>query len=68
MEHNLVKSNHSQTEAGKRFFTKIYKKAVANNDENIIRFCKAVFDTYDEFGINWQILKPNGEKARKENK
>jgi hypothetical protein len=65
MEHNLIKKNYSQTEAGKRYFIKIYEKAVANNDERMIKFCKAVFDTYDEFGINGHIPRPNGENCDK---
>lgn len=61
MEHNLMKKNYSQTEAGKRYFIKIYKQAVANNDKRMINFCKAVFDAYDEFGINGHIPRPNGK-------
>jgi len=61
MEHNLMKKNYSQTEAGKRYFIKIYEKAIANNDERIIKFCKTVFDAYDEFGINGHIPRPNGK-------
>jgi len=40
---------------------KIYEKAIANNDERMIRFCEAVFDDYDEFGINRHITRPNGK-------
>ncbi len=61
MEHNLMKKNYSQTEAGKRYFIQIYKKAVATNDKMMIKFCKAVFDDYDEFGINGHIPRPNGK-------
>lgn len=32
MEHNLIKKNYSQTEAGKRYFIKIYKQAVGQHD------------------------------------
>lgn len=65
MEHNLLKKNYSQTEAGKKFFIKLYEKAVANNDERMIRFCKAVFDAYDEFGINGHIPRPNDKRNNK---
>jgi len=64
MEHNLMKKNYSQTEAGKRYFIKIYEKAVKNNDERMIKFCKAVFDAYDEFGINGHIPRPNGKNRK----
>ncbi len=40
MEHNLMKKNYSQTEAGKRYFIKIYEQAISNGDDNIIKFCK----------------------------
>jgi len=61
MKHNLIKKNYSQTEAGKRFFIKMYKRAVAINDEKIIKFCKSVFDCYDKFDINGHIPRPNGK-------
>lgn len=59
-EHNLLKKNYSQTEAGKRYFIKIYEAAVAIDDERIIKFCKDVFDVYDEHSINGHIPRPNG--------
>ncbi len=58
---NLLKKNYSQTEFAKKYFIKIYKKAVANNDERMISFCKRVFDAYDEHGINGHIPRPNGK-------
>jgi 5-methylcytosine-specific restriction endonuclease McrA len=61
MEHNLMKKNFSQTEAGKRFFIKMYKQAVTNKDERMIRFCKCVFECYDIHGINSHIPRPNGK-------
>jgi len=36
MEHNLMKKNYSQTEAGKKYFIKIYKRALAANDRKMI--------------------------------
>ncbi len=61
-EHNLLKKNYTQTEAGKRYFIKMYEKAIKNNDEKIINFCKAVFDVYDKYEINGHIKRPNGNK------
>ena len=61
MEHNLLKKNYSQTEAGKRYFIRMYEKAVENNDQRIIKFCKSVFDVYDEYEINGHIPRPNGK-------
>ncbi|OGL41429.1 MAG: HNH endonuclease [Candidatus Schekmanbacteria bacterium RIFCSPHIGHO2_02_FULL_38_11] len=60
MEHNLLKKNYSRTEAGKRYFIKIYKQAVAKGDEKMIKFCKEVFDAYDKHRINGHIKRPNG--------
>jgi hypothetical protein len=59
-EHNLLKKKYSQTEAGKRFFTKIYESAIASGDERMVRFCKEIFDIYDKEGINSHIPRPNG--------
>jgi 5-methylcytosine-specific restriction endonuclease McrA len=59
-EHNLLKKNYSQTEAGKRYFIKTYEKAVAIGDDRMIKFCREVFDVYDKHGINGHIPRPNG--------
>ena len=58
-EHNLMKKNYSQTEAGKRYFIGIYKKAVKFNDKRMINFCRCVFECYNKYGINGHIPKPN---------
>ena len=60
-EHNLIKKNYSQTEAGKKYFIKIYKQAIANNDDKMVKFCKDVFDVYDKHKINGHIKRPNGK-------
>ena len=61
MEHNLIKKNYSQTEAGKRYFIKIYKQAVTNGDRRMIDFCKCIFECYDLHKINGHIKRPNGK-------
>jgi len=58
-EHNLIKKNLSQTEAGKKFIIKMYENAVAAGDQKMIRFCKELFDVYDKEGINSHIPRPN---------
>lgn len=58
-EHNLMKKNYSQTEAGKRYFIKIYQGALAQGDQKMIAFCRAVFDVYDEHGIDSHIHRPD---------
>ena len=59
MEHNLLKKNYSQTEAGKRYFIKTYERALAIGDHRMIKFCQDVFDVYDKHGINSHIPRPN---------
>ncbi|MEA3476423.1 MAG: HNH endonuclease [Candidatus Cloacimonadota bacterium] len=61
MEHNLMKKNYSQTEAGKNYFIKMYNKAVKINDPRMIKFCKCVFNCYDAYKINGHIKRPNNK-------
>ncbi|MHA1252493.1 MAG: HNH endonuclease [Candidatus Helarchaeota archaeon] len=58
-EHNLLKSNYSQLEMGKRFFIRIYEKAVKLNDNKMINFCKEIFNVYDKYNIDSQINRPD---------
>lgn len=60
-EHNLLKKNYSQTEAGKRFFIKTYEKAISIGDDRMIKFCREIFDIYDKHCINGHIPRPNGK-------
>lgn len=60
-EHNLLKKNYSQTEAGKRYVIKIYETAIAISDERMIKFCGDIFDVYDKHGINHHVPRPNGK-------
>lgn len=61
MEHNLLKKNYTQTEAGKRYFIKIYQKALLNQDTKMMHFCQAIFQVYDEFGLDKHIPRPDIE-------
>ena len=58
-QHNTLKKNYSQTEAGKRYFIKMYETALENNDRNITAFCESVFDAYDQHGVNGHIQRPD---------
>lgn len=58
-QHNLIKKNYSQTEAGKRYFIKMYEEAVKKNDKKMIEFCKDVFNAYNKHKINSHIPRPN---------
>jgi hypothetical protein len=57
---NNIKRNYSQSEAGKKYFIKIYKQALANGDQKMIKFCQDIFDVYDRHEINGHIERPNG--------
>jgi len=57
-EHNLLKKNYSQTEAGKRYFIKLYEQAVRKGDKRIIEFCEQVFDVYNKHHVNTHIARP----------
>ena len=58
-QHNLQKKNYSQTEAGKRYFIRLFNKAKQVKDSEIVYFCKRVFDVYDEMGIDDHIERPD---------
>lgn len=58
-KHNLIKKNYSQTEAGKRYFIKLYARAVRKGDEKMIKFCRDVFNVYNKHEINKHIPRPN---------
>ncbi len=60
-EHNLLKRNYSQTEAGKRYFIKMYETALEHSDQKMIAFCKAVFDVYETYHVNGHIDRPDSE-------
>lgn len=62
MEHNLIKKNYSQTEAGKRYFIKLYEQAIVIGDEKMLNFCRCVFECYNRHDINGHIPRPNGNK------
>ena len=65
MEHNLMKKNYSQTEAGKRYFIKMYERAIELGDEKIIKFCECVFDCYDYHKVNGHIKRPDDKTETK---
>lgn len=54
-QHNFIKKNYSQTEAGKRFFIKMKDQAGTLNDENMMKFCDEVLELYSKYGYDTQI-------------
>lgn len=61
-EHNLRKSNYSQTETGKRYFIRMYQSALENQDKKMIAFCQSVFDVYDKHDVNGHVDRPDLEE------
>ena len=59
MECNLMKKNYNHTQAGKRFFIRMYEKAQRSGDKKTLNFLKAVFDVYDRFGVDKDIPRPD---------
>jgi len=57
-EHNLLKKNYSQTEAGKKYFIKLYKQAISQGDKKMVEFCEQVFDVYNKHHVNTHIARP----------
>lgn len=60
-EHNLRKRNYSQTEAGKRYFIRMYQIALKVQDKKMIAFCQSVFDVYDAHDVDQHINRPDAE-------
>lgn len=61
-QHNLIKKNYSQTEAGKKYFIKLYETAFEKKDLRMVGFCKSVFDVYNTYKINSHIIRPDIKK------
>jgi 5-methylcytosine-specific restriction endonuclease McrA len=61
-QHNLIKKNYSQTEAGKRYFIRIYEEATKKGDRKMIEFCQDVFNAYNKHEINKHIPRPNAKR------
>ena len=61
-DHNTLKKDYSQIEAGKRFFIKIYESAMKINDTKMIAFCKSVFDVYDKHNVDRRIKRPDKQQ------
>lgn len=54
-QHNFIKKNYSQTEAGKRFFLKLREQAKAIGDKHMFAFTEAILNVYRKFGYDKQI-------------
>ncbi len=55
-QHNFQKKNYKQTESGKRFFIRLYVTAKANNDQQLVDFCKQILEVYEKNNVNGHII------------
>jgi hypothetical protein len=54
--HNFRKKNYKGTESGKRMFIKLYEAAKSIGDEETMKFCADVLETYERHNINGHII------------
>lgn len=55
-QHNFIKKNFKQTETGKKMFIRLYDLAKSENNEDLIKFCADVLETYEKHNINGHIV------------
>ncbi len=55
-QHNFIKKNLKQTETGKKMFIRLYELAKSEKNEELIKFCIDVLETYEKHNINGHIV------------
>lgn len=55
-QHNFIKKNLKQTETGKKMFIRLYELAKSEKNENLMKFCADVLETYQKHNINGHII------------
>ncbi|MBU4339125.1 HNH endonuclease [Patescibacteria group bacterium] len=55
-QHNFIKKNLKQTETGKKMFIRLYELAKSENNNELIKFCIDVLETYEKHNINGHII------------
>jgi len=55
-QHNFIKKNLKQTETGKKMFIRLYELAKSEKNEELMKFCADVLETYEKHGINGHIV------------
>ncbi|OHA34699.1 MAG: HNH endonuclease [Candidatus Taylorbacteria bacterium RIFCSPLOWO2_01_FULL_45_34b] len=55
-QHNFIKKNLKQTETGKKMFIRLYELAKSEKNEELIKFCADVLETYEKHDINGHIV------------
>jgi len=53
--HNFRKKNYGQTETGKKLFIHLYELSEASGDEDTMRFCREILETFEKHHINDHI-------------
>jgi len=53
--HNFRKKNYKQTEMGKKMFIHLYELAQSLGDEEMMRFCQEILETFEKHHINDHI-------------
>jgi len=53
--HNFRKKNYKQTETGKKMFIHLYELAKSLGDEETMRFCEEILETFEKHHINDHI-------------
>jgi len=55
-QHNFIKKNLKQTETGKKMFIRLYELAKSEKNEELLKFCTDVLETYERHNINGHIV------------
>lgn len=55
-QHNFIKKNLKQTETGKKMFIRLYELAKNEKNDELMKFCSEVLDTYEKYNINSHIV------------
>lgn len=54
-QHNFLKKNLLQTEAGKKMFIRLHERAKQSGDTAVLNFCIDILKTYESHNINGHI-------------
>jgi len=55
-QHNYQKKMLNQTETGKKMFIRLYELAKSEKNEELMKFCADVLETYEKHNINGHIV------------
>ncbi len=55
-QHNFIKKKLKQTETGKKMFIRLYELSKSESNEELLKFCNDVLETYEKYNINGHIV------------